>query len=86
VLPQEITPPRAHRAKYFVEPNAQESPSGVAAAATFRPATSSLFLFALRASQWTVEKGLLNEEFRAASIIESNMVVVVLIFQLIYEE
>lgn len=39
----------------------------------FRPATSSLFSLELRASQWTVVKGLLNDEFRAASTIELNM-------------
>lgn len=48
-------------------------PSATAAAAMFRPATSSRFSFELGASQWAV-KGLLNDEFRAASKIELNMV------------
>lgn len=48
-------------------------PSAAAAAEMFLPATSSLLSLELDASQWAVVKGLLNDEFRAASKSELNM-------------
>lgn len=55
------------------EPN--NEPPSADAAAMFRPGTSSLFSLEVRESQWTV-KGVLNDEFRAASTIELNIVMI----------